>query len=158
MSVKDVNSFWLLPLLSPHTSLVTSLERTRQKMWLFYGLIKTLYNSLFSFNLFYLASRFFKEHAVATQLWMNHIEKGSRERWRQEGGKKRKMFLEKKREVINYDLKIKDRTSFFSFFSFVKARGRNGGNRLPCPPLVFFTSSNHLQLIVHGQMIEQFEK
>lgn len=67
------------------------------------------------------------------------------------------MFLEKKREVIDYDLKIKSRKSFFSFFSCVKARGRNGRN-LSCPPLLFFTLSNHLQLVVHDQMIEQFEK
>lgn len=85
---------------------------------------------------------------------MNHKKKDEGER----DVKKRKMFLEKKREVIDYDLKIKSRRRFFSFFSCVKTRGRNGRNLLSCPPLLFFTLSNHLQLVVHDRMIEQFEK
>lgn len=66
-SWKWVIGFWLLPPLGPHTSVVIALKRASQKIWLVYGLVKTLHNSLFSFSRLYPASPFFKERAVATQ-------------------------------------------------------------------------------------------
>lgn len=67
MSGKNADWFCLLLPLSPHTSLVMALKRASQRIWLVYGLVKTLHNSLFSFSHLYPASAFFKERAVATQ-------------------------------------------------------------------------------------------
>lgn len=87
----------------------------------------------------------------------NHIEKGSRkDEGKREVKKERCSWGKKKREVIDYDLKIKDKKSFS--FSWVKARHRNEGD-LSYPPLLFLTLSNHFQEHVeHGQMIKQLEK